>query len=137
MLQATPLERAAVPGQELTLPLLDGSMRQFRVKESPIMAPELAAKFPRFKAYAGHALDDPATTVRLDTTDKGFHAVIFTTAGTVYIDPEHHPAQAAAASGRYKIYFKRQAHTHEARDQQRQCLFEARATTSSRAREVT
>ena len=137
MLQATPLERAAVPGRELTLPLPDGSMRQFRVKESPIMAPELAAKFPQFKTYAGHALDDSATSVRFDTTHKGFHAIIFTTEGTVYIDPEHHPAQAAAASGRYKIYFKRQARTREARIQQRQCLFEERAATASRARELT
>ena len=101
------------------------------------MAPELAAKFPQFKTYAGHALDDSATSVRFDTTHKGFHAIIFTTEGTVYIDPEHHPAQAAAASGRYKIYFKRQARTREARIQQRQCLFEERAATASRARELT
>ena len=71
----------------LPLPLADGTLADFALVESPIMEPELAAKFPDFKTYAGQRVDEPATTVRLDVTRHGFHAMIIADDETLFIDP--------------------------------------------------
>lgn len=75
------------PGVVFELPMPDGTFQRFRVKESPTLAPELAAAFPDIRTYAGQGLDDPAATTRFGWTAAGFHAIILTgTSGNVYID---------------------------------------------------
>ena len=71
----------------LTLPLPDGRMERFRVVNSPIMAPELAARFPSIQVYAGQGVDTPEATVRFDVTPHGFHAMVMSPGETVFIDP--------------------------------------------------
>ncbi len=71
----------------LLLPLPDGSMQRFSIVESPVMAPELAAKYPEIKTFLGQGVDDPSASVRCDMTPKGFHAMIYTTDGIIFIDP--------------------------------------------------
>jgi len=61
----------------LDLPMADGSMRTFKVVESPVMAPELAAKFPAIHTYSGIATDGSGVIVRLGVGYNGFHAFIF------------------------------------------------------------
>ena len=71
----------------LSLPLPDNSFTTFKVVESPVMAEELSAKYPQIKTYLGQGIDDRTARVRFDITPAGFHAIIFSVNGTVYIDP--------------------------------------------------
>ena len=62
--------------------------------------PTLAAQFPAIQTYRGRGLDDPAASVRLGLTAQGLHAVILSSADTVYITP-----QGAAPSQLHLSYF--------------------------------
>lgn len=87
LLAQAPLERTAAAGTILALPLPDGSFGSFRIAESPIMEPGLSAKFPVFRTYSAQGLDDPTALARLDWTSAGFHAMILSERGNVFIDP--------------------------------------------------
>ena len=90
VLSAAPLEFTAAARQSqavLSVPMPDGSFSRFRVEESPIMEPALAAKHPELKTYRGQGLDDPTATARFDVTPHGFHAFILSASGAVLVDP--------------------------------------------------
>ncbi len=77
----------AQPTAVVSFPLPDGTFSRFTVQETAVMHPELAAKFPEIKTYAGTSLDGLAATIRLDITPNGFHGMILSAGDTVYIDP--------------------------------------------------
>jgi len=88
----------------MTLPMPDGTSASFRVEESPVMAAQLAARFPNIRTYRGRGIDDPTATTRFDVTPAGFHAIVLTTEGTVIIEPDSHGRR-----GKYVSYDQREA----------------------------
>jgi hypothetical protein len=85
----TGLRSAAPSGATtLTLPSPNGGFARFAVHEAPIMEAGLAARHPDIRTYAGRGIDDPAATVRADTSDAlGFHASVRAPDGAWYVDP--------------------------------------------------
>jgi hypothetical protein len=73
-------------------------MQRFAVEESPVMAESLARRYPEIRTYRVRGLDEPASTGRLDLTPRGFHAMLTTPAGTVYINPD--------GEGGYRSFYK-------------------------------
>ncbi len=91
VLEIAPLEdtkAATLKPAYFSMPMPDGTMRNFEIVNSPVMAAELGAKYPEIQTYSGYDIQNPANTARFDLTPQGFHAMIFTQEfGTVYIDP--------------------------------------------------
>lgn len=71
----------------IALPLPNGEFTRFKFVESLVMEEELANKYPGIKTYLGQGIDDATASARFDITPVGFHAIIFSVNGTVYIDP--------------------------------------------------
>lgn len=71
----------------IEIPMPDGSSSRFRIEESQVLAAHLARDFPTWKTFQGYGIDDPTATAQFDWTSKGFHGYIFTSKGTVFIDP--------------------------------------------------
>ena len=71
----------------ISLPMPNGEFETFKIVESPIMAEELANKYPEIKTYLGQGIEDRTATIRFDYTQHGFHAMILSVHGSVFIDP--------------------------------------------------
>lgn len=72
----------------ISVPMADGTIQKFRITESPVMMPELQAKYPEIRTYLGRGVDDASLNIRFDYSPQGFHAVIISPKrNTVYINP--------------------------------------------------
>jgi len=71
----------------VALPMPNGGTNLFRVAETAVLHPELAKKFPEIKTFEAYGITEPTAYARFDYTPQGFHGLIFTDKGMVYIDP--------------------------------------------------
>lgn len=109
LLAKAPVENLSRPSSEkpplIELPRPDGTEESFAIEEVPVMAPELAQRFPEIKTYVGRGVENPRAYVRLDFTPAGFHAQVLSGEGeTYYIDPFYHLQQDF-----YMSYFRHDA----------------------------
>lgn len=77
------------PDLVIAFPNPEGKTEHFKVIEASILAPELAAKYPMIKSYAGQGIEDPTATIRFSMSDQqGFHGMVLSGRRTSYfIDP--------------------------------------------------
>lgn len=71
----------------LSLPMASGDFEEFSIVNSPVMAPELAARYPEIQVYLGQGVTSPQSVVRFDLTPRGFHAMVLGEGVTTYVDP--------------------------------------------------
>lgn len=86
----------------LTLPTPDGGSRDFKVWQTPMMEPGLAAKYPGIRTFTAEAIDNSQVTAKIDCSPAGFHALIFAGNNTYFIDP-----YSDVEDGNYLCYYKR------------------------------
>ena len=89
-LMASPHERDVSPAQsdnEISLPDPDGNWHNFKIVAYDLMEAPLQEKWWYIHTWRGVSTDDPHTTIRLDWTDRGFHAMVRGTGDTWFIDP--------------------------------------------------
>lgn len=71
----------------IQLPSPKGGFETFRMVESRVMHPDLAAVFPQIKTYSGQGISDPSAIVKVSISPVGFHGMILSREGSVFIDP--------------------------------------------------
>ena len=72
----------------MTFPTAEGTYEKFNVVEASIMHPDLAAKYPGIKSYAGYSLDDPGAMIRFSVSHKGLSSMkLYGSTGSVFIEP--------------------------------------------------
>ncbi|MFZ4542924.1 MAG: reprolysin-like metallopeptidase [Saprospiraceae bacterium] len=71
----------------ISIPMPNGEVMEFDIKESPIADPELFHKYPTFKTFTAVGVRDRSFYGRIDYTIDGFRAAIDTPEGEVYVDP--------------------------------------------------
>ncbi len=87
----------------LEFPNAYGKFEKFKVYESPIMHPNLAAKFPMIKTYAAQGIDDPTATMRFSITQFGLNTMTISGKhSSHYIDPY-------TKDGKYIIVYDKQS----------------------------
>lgn len=65
-----------IKGVEISIPNKNGNLEQFRVWESSNFAPELQAKYPEIRAYAGIGITDRKASLNFSFSPKGIQTMI-------------------------------------------------------------
>ncbi len=89
-------------GEIISIPMPDGTMRDFNVWETSMMPQSLADKYPMIKTFTATALDNPTTSAKIDFTAYGFHAMVYDGDNTCFVDPYDN-----FHDGYYISYYKR------------------------------
>ncbi|MBI3482218.1 MAG: hypothetical protein HY015_04485 [Bacteroidetes bacterium] len=73
----------------VVFPNPDGVFERYKVMEASVLHPELAAKYPGIKSYAGQGIDDPTASIRFSVSNQtGFHGMVLSAKQRMFfIDP--------------------------------------------------
>ncbi len=66
---------------KIDFPDENGKMVTYLIKESEVMHPQLAEKFPQNKSYVGYAQNDASKRIHFSLNKLGLHAIIMDTKG--------------------------------------------------------
>ncbi len=88
LLWTAPGQDSGMQGVLIDLPLPDGSFVNVQVFEVPILAPAIAKRFPEIRTFRAVGVQNNTIFGRLDVTPNGFHAMLETPQGIVFINPE-------------------------------------------------
>jgi PKD repeat protein/subtilisin-like proprotein convertase family protein len=89
----------------LDFPNPDGNLASYQIVEAPTLSPELGAKYPEIKSYAGYNTLNPADYLRFDISPRGLHAMILSSEGsTVIINPLNNNN-----TDIYQVFYKKDA----------------------------
>lgn len=93
---------------EISLPMPDGTLENFKIVESPVYEEGFTTNNPGIKTFLAYNPNHPTWYTRLDLTPLGFHGMILgTDDGTVYIDPIMHLGDINHYFSYYKKDYKR------------------------------
>ncbi|MCF6347926.1 MAG: M12 family metallo-peptidase [Flavobacteriaceae bacterium] len=80
--------KSSYKGEIVEFPDAEGNLLKFNIKETSILHPELALKFPTIKSYVGQDIDDKSSTIHFTLNSLGLYAMVLSPSkGTMYIDP--------------------------------------------------
>lgn len=96
-----PMEGPAVEGALVFMPSPDGTLKKFRLFESPMQTPAVQRQ-TGVKTYAGQGVDDPWATGRFDIGINGFHGMVYSPSGDYFIEPF-----GPGGTRDYLVYFQR------------------------------
>lgn len=85
----------------ISLPTPEGSQMSVLVKANSLLPAGMQSKYPGIKTFSGTDVAGRGTSVKIDYTDHGFHAMVITSTGTYFIDP-----YSTASDGYYMVYKK-------------------------------
>lgn len=74
-------------GLEVYFPDGKGTTSLYKVYEASVLHPDLALQFPEIKSYVAVNVNDKSSVIRFSFTLFGFHGMILSPSGTVFIDP--------------------------------------------------
>ena len=80
----TPVEHSSVI---ISLPMPNGAIQDFKLTESPVMDDALQFSYPNIRTYNIRGIDDKYASGKLDLTEYGFHGMIRSPYGDIFIDP--------------------------------------------------
>jgi hypothetical protein len=103
VLAAAPAEFTRAAPAVMAIPLPDGRFERVQIEESSIFSAELQDQYDYVHTYVARGLDDPTLTGRLDHTPAGFHAMLISDRGMLFVDP------ADDGSSDYVSYWKTDA----------------------------
>jgi Metallo-peptidase family M12B Reprolysin-like/GEVED domain/Bacterial surface protein, Ig-like domain/MAM domain, meprin/A5/mu/Secretion system C-terminal sorting domain len=72
----------------IAFPNSEGILEHFRVMEAPVMHPDLMAKYPNIKSYAGQGVEDPTARIRFSISPLGLQSMTLSaTRPASFIEP--------------------------------------------------
>jgi subtilisin-like proprotein convertase family protein len=92
----------------IEFPDTKGNLLKYNIRETSILHPELALKFPTIKSYVGQGVDDKSSTIHFTLNTLGLYAMILSPVkGTIYIDPYTENKKV------YMVYLKKDTETNK------------------------